>query len=141
MQAPMPLAPAVTSTRSSGRGRRDSYSGMGVLHTCAPPPMAPRRLTESPRGARLALCVGRTLFSRLRCHRPSCKRRLRLLASSRGQHLPDGTRTRDSTMRTNEEETGEQIALQLVRLLHQGTPSDEFAQCMAEVDALPASRP
>jgi sugar diacid utilization regulator/GAF domain-containing protein len=44
-------------------------------------------------------------------------------------------------MRTNDEETGEQSALQLVRLLHQGTPSDEFAQCMAEVDALPASRP
>ena len=44
-------------------------------------------------------------------------------------------------MRTTEEETGEQIALQLVRLLHQGTSTDEFTQCMVEVEALPAGMP
>ncbi|SFM41992.1 helix-turn-helix domain-containing protein [Variovorax sp. OV329] len=45
-------------------------------------------------------------------------------------------------MRTTlEEETGEQIALQLVRLLHQGTSTDEFTQCMVEAEALPAGRP
>lgn len=44
-------------------------------------------------------------------------------------------------MRTTEAETGEQIALQLVRLLHQGTSTDEFTQCMVEAEALPAGLP
>ncbi|MBO9651493.1 MAG: helix-turn-helix domain-containing protein [Variovorax sp.] len=44
-------------------------------------------------------------------------------------------------MRTTEEETAEQIALQLIRLLHQGTSTDEFTQCMVEVEALPAGLP
>ncbi|MBO9516336.1 MAG: helix-turn-helix domain-containing protein [Variovorax sp.] len=44
-------------------------------------------------------------------------------------------------MRITEEESGEQIALQLIRLLHQGTSTDEFTQCMVEVEALPASLP
>jgi sugar diacid utilization regulator/GAF domain-containing protein len=44
-------------------------------------------------------------------------------------------------MRTTEAETGEQIALRLIRLLHQGTSTDEFTQCMEEAEALPPGLP
>lgn len=38
-------------------------------------------------------------------------------------------------------ERGEQIARRLVGMLHQGAAAEDFAQCIAEIEALPDSRP
>lgn len=42
---------------------------------------------------------------------------------------------------TPPEETAQRIAMQLVHLLHQDTPADDFTRCMSEVESLPAGWP